>query len=327
MLCYQIVLVSVILLIILYAFISLCRRNNNKKPSIGIVRVNTTLLGGDIGGASISPQDWVKCLNDGMKELRAMCKDYKMPNTFLDMWLLEQVGHKKYSWSNDDALYRCLERYNKEHLTQKISDRAKELFKPLSLQINNSPVPKQKCSNDIRERLRNKDPNAADRVLLIYTNFIRYTSQGMQLAVPPKVYEEYKTTYNITLEGFASPINHYFDRFCSAFPDVDKPYGSIGSFFDTDIKENVVANPPFEEEVMEACIDKLFEAISNNHITAILIVPRWDDSNCVMKALSSKYLKDSKIVDISDTGYISYDIKNGKKVINSVDTYRFILSE
>lgn len=321
MLFYQIALVIMIVLFIICIAVCIYWKYN-KMLSINMLS-NIELLGGDI---SISPEEWVKCLNDGMKVLRSMCNDFRIPNTFLDMWLLEQVGHKKYSWLNDDALKRCLERYNKESLAIKISEQAKELFRPLSRRINNSSVPKQKCSNEIRERLQNQDPNAADRVLIIYNNFIKYTSQNMQLAAPPKIYEEYKTKYNITLEGFASPINHCFDRFCSAFPDVDKPYGSIGSFFETDINENVVANPPFEEEVMEACIDKLFDAISNNHITAILIVPKWDDSACVMKALSSKYLKNTKIIDKNDTGYISYDIKNGKKVINSVDTYRFILS-
>ncbi|MGZ5500906.1 MAG: hypothetical protein ACXWEW_07150, partial [Nitrososphaeraceae archaeon] len=51
--------------------------------------------------------------------------------------------------------------------------------------------------------------------------------------------ETFKEYYNrgIRIEGFSSPINSQLItidrscRFCSLFPDVDKPFGSIGNFF------------------------------------------------------------------------------------------------
>ena len=50
------------------------------------------------------------------------------------------------------------------------------------------------------------------------------------------------------LEGFASAFNHYFDNYCSAFPDLESPFGSKGSFFDNkDWNYNCVfINPPFD---------------------------------------------------------------------------------
>ncbi|CAF1613027.1 unnamed protein product, partial [Didymodactylos carnosus] len=41
-------------------------------------------------------------------------------------------------------------------------------------------------------------------------------------------------------EGFATAFDHYFDKYCSPFPDLETPFGSTGSFFsvstwDTDI--------------------------------------------------------------------------------------------
>lgn len=36
---------------------------------------------------------------------------------------------------------------------------------------------------------------------------------------------------SVGYECFASPLNAHFSRFGSAFPDVDAPFGSGGSFF------------------------------------------------------------------------------------------------
>jgi phosphorylated CTD-interacting factor 1 len=35
----------------------------------------------------------------------------------------------------------------------------------------------------------------------------------------------------VEAEGFASPLNCRWLRYCSAFPDTDAPFGSLGSFF------------------------------------------------------------------------------------------------
>ena len=48
------------------------------------------------------------------------------------------------------------------------------------------------------------------------------------------------------MECFASPLNCYCPRFCSAFPDTDSVFGSVGSFFDFEFVEgSFEANPPF----------------------------------------------------------------------------------
>ena len=37
---------------------------------------------------------------------------------------------------------------------------------------------------------------------------------------------------SIQFECFASPLNCRYGRFCSAFPDTDMAFGSLGSFFE-----------------------------------------------------------------------------------------------
>jgi phosphorylated CTD-interacting factor 1 len=53
----------------------------------------------------------------------------------------------------------------------------------------------------------------------------------MQAAAGPPVFEVLRKTMALGFECFASPLNAHFERYGSAFPDVDGPFGSAGSFF------------------------------------------------------------------------------------------------
>ena len=50
----------------------------------------------------------------------------------------------------------------------------------------------------------------------------------------------------VSSELFASPLNCRFPRFCSAAVDADEPFGSVGSFFDCDLRSGArrAASPP-----------------------------------------------------------------------------------
>jgi hypothetical protein len=56
---------------------------------------------------------------------------------------------------------------------------------------------------------------------------------GFQCAIPPPVFSCLEELWGITCEGFASPFNCRMSarRYCSAFPDTDDCFGSLGSFF------------------------------------------------------------------------------------------------
>ena len=52
--------------------------------------------------------------------------------------------------------------------------------------------------------------------------------------------------FGCELECFASALNCRYERYCSAFPDVDAPFGAAGDFFASDFDEgSFEANPPF----------------------------------------------------------------------------------
>jgi hypothetical protein len=69
---------------------------------------------------------------------------------------------------------------------------------------------------------------------------------GMQGAIPPAAAEALSEHFGSSHECFASPLNHHYASFFSAFPDTDRWYGSKGSFFESFPREgSFECKPPF----------------------------------------------------------------------------------
>ena len=306
----------IILLILTLILIAICQLLIfTPKPSI-------TITGGNIHSKNtVSVPQWIKAFDNSITILKNIVGN-QVPDTFLDMWIFEQVGHKKYTWDKTPALERCLIRYNKLDFIDDIVSTAKKHMGFMNRLTNTGTVPSQHLNLLLSKRFANYPKADVNRVIAIYTTFIKYTGGNMQLATPPKNMNMYKTKYNITLEGFASPLNHWFPRFCSAFPSVDKTFGSIGSFFDTPIKENIICNPPFEEEVMDECVKVLETALSKHRLTAIFICPKWDDTQCVIRVNKSKYLISKEEIPKDQANFVLW---HGDKIINPCAIYVYIL--
>jgi hypothetical protein len=77
------------------------------------------------------------------------------------------------------------------------------------------------------------------------------------------------------IECFADPFNCYLKKYYSPFYDVDKAFGSLGSFFDNEPqnKEIVLAHPPTEKHFLNNTIFKIINSI--NKSTYILLLPIW----------------------------------------------------
>ena len=107
----------------------------------------------------------------------------------------------------------------------------------------------------------------------VYNCLLRYETlakfdQGTQGSLPERVFDVLSDSFGVTHECFASPLNVTMRSFNSVFPDVDKFFGSQGSFFDfwpdTGAFE---ANPPFDEGSVAA----MFQ-----HINAVLLKAEED---------------------------------------------------
>ena len=107
---------------------------------------------------------------------------------------------------------------------------------------------------------------------------------GLQSAVQGPVFDTLLHSYGCKTECFASPLNCRYDRFCSAFPDVDSPFGSLGSFFDYDFSGGgcFQANPPFVANFILAMCNTintwLGDSDKNAPLMFVVFVPHWEDT-------------------------------------------------
>lgn len=103
---------------------------------------------------------------------------------------------------------------------------------------------------------------------------------SMQAALPIPVFQCLNRTFGVTFECFASPLNCYFQQYCSAFADTDCYFGSRGSILQFHpLSGSFEANPPFCEELIEAMIDHFESLLSKatEPLSFIIFVPEWKD--------------------------------------------------
>eukprot|EP00980_Cylindrotheca_fusiformis_P013124 scaffold3297_cov132-Cylindrotheca_fusiformis.AAC.4 len=132
--------------------------------------------------------------------------------------------------------------------------------------------------------------DASDFLKHLYCCLTRYETikgAGYQCAVPPVAFEAAHNELGLgmTVECFASPFNCRYREYCSAFPDLERSFGSLGSFFDDDSffpsHGSFEANPPFVPETMHAMSSKLERILNHPKAAALsflVIVPVWGAS-------------------------------------------------
>lgn len=134
--------------------------------------------------------------------------------------------------------------------------------------------------------------------ILVLTLLLRYSALsgghllqdlrggGMQGAVHNQVFQVLESTFQSPwLEGFASPFNACLHKFCSAFPDIEWHFGSIGTFMDCSFQQGgcCEANPPFSPGVMDQLSIHMIEQLESAgrkdvSLTFVVIVPTANHS-------------------------------------------------
>jgi hypothetical protein len=220
-------------------------------------------------------------------------------------------------------------------LERKIEDEMKDIIKKY-IKIANDTLPNLKYKEIIPVKEGNKLTadgfTVIDNVNLSKVNvsyaycvILRYLyifSGTYNLAV------NYKQRKDCCIEGFASAINRYFDFFCSAFYDIEKIFGSQGSFFSLVKypKKIIYLNPPFDLSVMNYMTKKVIDDLSKqSELTFHIVVPYWKDAEFVELLLENKYLVESEIHIKGDVPFIDYH-SNSSRVIYPCDILYVILS-
>ena len=71
------------------------------------------------------------------------------------------------------------------------------------------------------------DPD--ERIFCVVTRYEALRGAGFQCAVPGACFESLREFLGNTIECFASPLNCRFERYFSAFPALERAFGSLGS--------------------------------------------------------------------------------------------------
>merc|ERR1712187_778795 len=121
--------------------------------------------------------------------------------------------------------------------------------------------------------------------------------EAFKAAVHGEVFDVLHDDFGCAAECFASPLNCRWGQYCSAAPDVDRPFGSLGTFFEFEpTRGSFEANPPFDAEAvtaMAAHMQALLDAAdcAGSPLCFVVIIPRWPEEACWKALRGSQYCR------------------------------------
>ena len=173
------------------------------------------------------------------------------------------------------------------------------------------------------------------RMLLRYASIL---PGSQHWNMPIETFKEYYRR-GIRIEGFASPVNAQLItidkqncKFCSLFPDVDKPFGSIGNFFTTSFQgQQVSVGPPYTVELFDKISTKLKNECSlaeknNNKVLFYVTFSAWEDTEGFQNILNSKYTHFAAILPARSHFYTNSNGKVETDIIATFSTVFFDMS-
>ena len=196
--------------------------------------------------------------------------------------------------------------------------------------INNIIIPYNLYNNMVsrfNQYIANNNIQNVDVDTIIWIILFRYqllSSNNNQLAVLENILEQMKTDFNLTLECFASAINGSLTNYCSIYYDMEKYFGSIGSFFQiTPTKGTFSFNPPYQYDIINNGINKILMHLDNTNdiLSFIITIPIWDTEG-------KKYMADNVIENNNNIIlYEDFHIMNNIKISKYFRGLRMISKE
>ena len=126
-------------------------------------------------------------------------------------------------------------------------------------------------------------------MVLRYETLSRFKS-GHQSALPSTMFEALQQNFGVEHECYASPLNRSptTASYCSLFHDVDRYFGSQGSFFDwlprqpaiPDTAQCFECNPPYDHTSIIACFKHIASILAQQRdgrpLSFVVIIPEQD---------------------------------------------------
>ena len=133
---------------------------------------------------------------------------------------------------------------------------------------------------------------------------------GFQAAVGEAGFDALANLLSVNWECFASPLNCRFESgYCSAFPDTDTPFGSVGSFLRFEATEgHFEANPPFVPEIMSAMTAHIHALLQKAErlgtaLAFVVLIPKWVKVQAWGQLERSQWCKHSLCLSAADHGF------------------------
>jgi len=146
--------------------------------------------------------------------------------------------------------------------------------------LDNIIIPVEEYNNMVN-RYSGHIINLDNYIWVILFRYQLLGSNNNQLAVLPNVLDEMKNDLNLSIECFASTINTSSSIYCSLYYDMENFFGSIGSFFNTQlIKGTFSFNPPYQTDIIEKGVHKIINSLQNStdNLAFIITIPIWDEN-------------------------------------------------
>jgi hypothetical protein len=168
------------------------------------------------------------------------------------------------------------------------------------------------------------------RLFCILARYHGIQGHGFQAACTEHVFDVLHGKFGVNMECFASPLNSRYASHCSAFPDTDACFGSLGSFFQFYPKQgSFEANPPFEPYVMLAMVNhmEVLFTKATGALSFIVVVPGWKESEAFQRLKSSKWNKKALPIAQKDHGFCdgAAHQRRDRYRISPYDTFFFFL--
>lgn len=112
---------------------------------------------------------------------------------------------------------------------------------------------------------------------LVAARYIKIGSTNHHCSLPPSV-----ITFSLSkMELFGSPINTCSEQYCSPFYDIEKVFGSAGSFFTFELSSGIYSlDPPYDDDIMACAMERAIEMLETvKNITFICCIPVWDQES------------------------------------------------
>ncbi len=160
---------------------------------------------------------------------------------------------------------------------------------------------RRKSSLETNDKIEDVPQMFNEYLAILIARYISMGTTNNHCSVPPHVIN----FCNIKTELFGSPLNTNTEQYCSPMLDIEKYFGSLGSFFSYDMCSGTyLLNPPYDESIINIAMEKIFQVLNTQkEITVIIVLPIWDIETQVLVERKCKNVEFPIIPVIKDNKY------------------------